>query len=114
MLARKPYGASVALGKPMRAVEYAENRIGTILLGGKAPVSQTIEAVYDGAVLRPETALALEPNTRVRLTLEVLTPTERTPASFLRTARSLNLCGPVDWSANVDNYLYGDGDQPRG
>ncbi|MGO9468629.1 MAG: antitoxin AF2212-like protein [Isosphaeraceae bacterium] len=35
---------------------------------------QTFEAVYDGAVLRPETALGLEPNTRVRITVEVLPP----------------------------------------
>jgi predicted DNA-binding antitoxin AbrB/MazE fold protein len=75
---------------------------------------QTIEAIYDGSVLRPETALGLKANTRVRLTLEVLTSDEPAPTSFLRTARSLNLCGPADWSANLDNYLYGDGDQPRG
>ncbi len=37
-------------------------------------MTQTVEAVYDGAVLRPEKALALEPNTRVRLTVEVLPP----------------------------------------
>jgi predicted DNA-binding antitoxin AbrB/MazE fold protein len=77
-------------------------------------MGQTIEAVYDGAVLRPETELSLEPNTRVRLTVEVLKPTDVKPTSFLRTARSLDLSGPADWSANLDNYLYGDGDQPRG
>ena len=75
---------------------------------------QTVEAIYDGAVLRPETALELKPNTRVRLTLEVLPPAEASPPSFLRTARDLNLCGPSDWSANLDSYLYGDGDQLRG
>ena len=77
-------------------------------------MSQTIEAVYDGAVLRPETALELAPNTRVRLTVEVLPRAEATAPSFLRTAQSLNLHGPADWSANLDSYLYGDGDQPRG
>jgi len=77
-------------------------------------MSQTIEAVYDGAVLRPDTELALEPNTRVRLTVEVLRPTTTAPASFLDTALSLNLKGPADWSANLDSYLYGDGDHPRG
>jgi predicted DNA-binding antitoxin AbrB/MazE fold protein len=76
-------------------------------------MTQIVEAVYDGAVLRPETALELEPNTRVRLTVEVLPP-EAAPPSFLRTARSLDLRGPADWSANLDSYLYGDGDQPRG
>ncbi|HWG43499.1 MAG TPA: antitoxin family protein [Gemmataceae bacterium] len=74
-------------------------------------MSQTVEAVYDGAVLRPETALGLEPNTRVRITVEVLPPAEAAAPSFLRTASSLRLSGPADWSANFDSYLYGDGDQ---
>ena len=77
-------------------------------------MTQTVVAVYDGAMLRPETALGLEPNTRVRLTVEVLPPAAEAPPSFLRTARSLGLRGPADWSANLDSYLYGDGDQPRG
>ncbi len=75
---------------------------------------QTFEAVYDGAVLRPDTALGLEPNTRVRVTVEVLPPAEAAPPSFLRIVRSLNLRGPTDWSANLDSYLYDDGDQPAG
>ncbi len=33
---------------------------------------ETIDAIYDGAVLRPENALDLQPNTRVRITLEVV------------------------------------------
>src|SRR5438045_908834 len=92
---------------------------GTIPGEGDAQMSQTVEAIYDGAVLRPDTALGLEPNTRVRLTVEVL-PVEPLPpdpgagASFLRTARFLDLRGPTDWSANLDSYLYGDGDKPRG
>lgn len=77
-------------------------------------MTQTVEAVYDGAVLVPETALELAPDTRVRLTVEVLSPSETAPTSFLRTARALDLREPADWSANLDNYLYGDGDQPRG
>ena len=76
-------------------------------------MTHTVEAVFDGTVLRPETALGLEANTRVRLTVEVLPP-EAAPPSFLRTAQGLNLRGPADWSANLDSYLYGDGDQPRG
>lgn len=73
-------------------------------------MTQTVEAVYDGAVLRPETALSLAPNTRVRVTVEVLPCAERGQASFLDTARSLGLSGPADWSANLDKYLYGDTD----
>jgi hypothetical protein len=75
---------------------------------------QTVEAVFDGDVLRPETALRLEPNTRVLITVQVLPPAATAVPSFLRTARSLGLSGPADWSANLDSYLYGDGDQPPG
>lgn len=64
-------------------------------------MTQTVEAIYDGSVLRPATELALEPNTRVRLTVEVLPAAEPPPKSFLQTARSLNLSGPPDWSANL-------------
>jgi hypothetical protein len=75
---------------------------------------QTVEAIYDGAVLLPQTALTLEPNTRVRITLEVLPRAVSAPHSFLDTALSLNLDGPADWSANLDSYLYGEPDQPGG
>ena len=44
-------------------------------------MTQTVDATFDGAVLRPETALALDPNTRVRLTVEVLPP-DSAPRSF--------------------------------
>jgi len=72
---------------------------------------QTLEAVFDGTVLRPDEPLHLEPNTRVRIVVETVDD-DREPTSFLRTARSLNLEGPADWSANIDAYLYGD-DEPR-
>jgi hypothetical protein len=77
-------------------------------------MSQTVEAIFDGSVLRPETALKLEPNTRVRLTVEELPRKENGAASFLDTAKGLKLSGPADWSENLESYLYGDSDQPRG
>jgi hypothetical protein len=77
-------------------------------------MTQTVEALYDGSVLRPEKELKLEPNTRVRITVEVLPATQVNPQSFLRTARDLGLSGPADWSANLDSYLYGDSDRSRG
>jgi hypothetical protein len=70
---------------------------------------RTIEAVFDGEVLRPETSLALEPNTRVRITIEAVEPGPGKAKSFLDTARSLNLDGPPDWAMNIDAYLYGGG-----
>jgi len=70
-------------------------------------MTKTLEAVFDGEVLRPVEPVGLEPNTRVRLTLEVDDNTVEEPKSFLQTARELELDGPPDWSENVDDYLYG-------
>ena len=70
-------------------------------------MTRSIEAVFDGTTLRPDEPLELPPNTRVRLTIESLaSPT--TGGSFLRTARSLALEGPRDWSSNLEAYLYGE------
>ena len=72
-------------------------------------MGKTLEALYDGSVLRPVEPLTLRPNTRVWIVVEIVPPTtEEAPLSFLQTARSLNLDGPSDWSANLENYLYGD------
>jgi len=70
-------------------------------------MSKTLEAVFDGEVLRPDEPIELEPNTRVRLTIESVETPEKQPTSFLQTARSLNLEGPSDWSERLDEYLYG-------
>ena len=74
---------------------------------------KTIDAVFDGTVFRPMEPVALAPNTRVRMTIEAVLPAEGPTASFLRTARTLNLDGPRDWAANLDEYLYG-GDSAHG
>jgi predicted DNA-binding antitoxin AbrB/MazE fold protein len=70
-------------------------------------MSKTIEAVYDGQVLRPEGPLELQPNTRVLITIEESTKAGPKAQSFLRTARALNLEGPPDWSTRIEEYLYG-------
>ena len=64
---------------------------------------ETIEAVFDGKVLRPENPLALEPNTRVRVTIETVGPVTRKSISFLDTAQSLNLDGPPDWAESINS-----------
>jgi len=74
----------------------------------------TLYATFDGQVLRPEEPITLPPNTRVRLLLE---PAESAAASadarsFLNVALSLELQGPPDWSARLDEYLY-DSDDKR-
>ncbi len=68
-----------------------------------------IDAVFDGRVLRPTEPLELNPQTRVRLTIEITPSVVRQPRSFLRTARLLNLQGPRDWSERIEDYLYGRG-----
>ena len=68
---------------------------------------KTIEALFDGTVFHPTEPLTLAPNTRVRMTIETVLPAKGEAASFLRTARALNLDGPPDWSVNIDEYLYG-------
>jgi len=67
---------------------------------------KTIEAVFDGQVLRPQDPLALKPNTRVRITIETEEPHTEEATSFLDVALSLNLEGPPDWAANIETYLY--------
>ena len=78
-------------------------------------MSQTVNATFDGAVFRPNEAVALEPNTKVQLIVTVKSSVEGSPSSFLRVARSLRLPGPADWSSRLDDYLYGEttsGDAP--
>ena len=70
-------------------------------------MSQTLDATFDGSVFRPDQRIELEPNTRVRITIEPTPVSEQQPESFLRVARSLNIDGPRDWSSRLDEYLYG-------
>jgi predicted DNA-binding antitoxin AbrB/MazE fold protein len=70
-------------------------------------MSRTIEAIFDGEVLRPQEPLELQPNTIVRITIEDSAIVESNSKSFLQTARSLNLDGPSDWSEKIEDYLYG-------
>ena len=69
-------------------------------------MSQILEATFDGHVFRPVASVELLPDTRVQLVVTVKATTDEEPASFLRTALSLKLNGPKDWSSRVDDYLY--------
>lgn len=69
-----------------------------------------VKATYDGEVFHPDEPVKIPPNTRVTLTVD--TPAEEKtgePGSFFRTALSLNLNGPPDWSSRFDEYLRGNG-----
>ena len=70
-------------------------------------MTKTLEAVFDGAVFRPDEKVELEPNTRVEIIITVKPKKQDAPKSFLRTARALRLKGPKDFSERIDDYLYG-------
>jgi hypothetical protein len=65
-------------------------------------MTTTIEATYDGTVFRPSKPIALEPNTPVLLTVEIIPVKSSIEYSFLRIARGLHLQGPHDWASNLD------------
>ncbi|HSL55071.1 MAG TPA: antitoxin family protein [Pyrinomonadaceae bacterium] len=64
-------------------------------------MSQTLDAIFDGNVFRPDVPIQLKPNTRVRITVEPVPVSAQESESFLRVARSLNLDGPRDWSSRL-------------
>jgi len=68
-------------------------------------MTTTLNAVYDGEVLRLDEPIELEPNTPVRITIETSEPIIKKKRSFLQTARSLKLQGSPDWSARVGKAL---------
>jgi predicted DNA-binding antitoxin AbrB/MazE fold protein len=69
-------------------------------------MSGPIDATYDGTVFRPLQPVALPANTPVRLIVETVSVKSAAHSSFLKTAQSLRLEGPSDWSENLDKYLY--------
>lgn len=71
-------------------------------------MSQTLEATFDGKVFRPVQTVELQPDTRVSLVVTVKSAPKRSSTSFLRTARSLKLKGPKDFSSRIDDYLSGE------
>lgn len=70
-------------------------------------MTTTLNATFDGEVLRLDEPIELEPNTRVRVTIETDEPIPEKDYIFLDIALSLNLQGPPDWSERYEDYLYG-------
>lgn len=66
-----------------------------------------LNAIYDGKVLQPEGHLNLKPNTRVRVIIEPEERENKEQTSFIDTAINLKLDGPYDWSAKLEECLYG-------
>jgi predicted DNA-binding antitoxin AbrB/MazE fold protein len=76
-------------------------------------MTKNLDAFYDGEVLRLSQPINLRPNTRVRITLETNDQEEMKSSSFLRTARLLNIEGPLDWSERLEDYLYSGDDRAK-
>lgn len=68
-------------------------------------MAQTLDATFDGRVIRLGKPLDLPANTRVRLTLEPSEP-DSEPGAFIRAALNLAIPGPSDGSIAMDDYLY--------
>lgn len=69
---------------------------------------QTIIAVYDGQVLRPEGPLDLEVNARYRVTIAPEAPPGAEGDLFdLLDQLAGTLEMPEDWATEHDHYLYG-------
>jgi hypothetical protein len=66
-----------------------------------------LNAIFDGKALLLEEDIDLKPNTMVSVIIESPEPEKKKPLSFLDTALSLDLDGPYDWSARLEEYLYG-------
>jgi AF2212-like len=72
-------------------------------------MTKTIEAVFDGEILRPTSPLDLEPNTSYRISIELPSPTaaEAPNAWDELEARVGSVEAPRDWAGEHDHYLYG-------
>jgi predicted DNA-binding antitoxin AbrB/MazE fold protein len=68
-------------------------------------VTQTVEAVYDGKVLRPKKKLEIKPNTSVMVTVKPIKTKRASKKSFLDVIEKLKVDAPPDWSENIEEYL---------
>lgn len=72
-------------------------------------MTQVIEAIFNGKVFEPSSTVNLQPNTKVKITIEEESQEIKDHNySFLKTARNLKIDAPPDFSTNIDDYLYGE------
>jgi hypothetical protein len=64
-----------------------------------------LTATFDGKVFLPDEPVNIEPNTKVKVTVDDKKVGK--PLSSLEFMASLDLDGPADFSKNLDDYLYG-------
>jgi hypothetical protein len=68
----------------------------------------TVNVIFDGEVLRPETPLDLEPNARYVVTIQAETPKSLEGNAWDVLERYAGTIeAPADWSSEHDHYLYG-------
>jgi predicted DNA-binding antitoxin AbrB/MazE fold protein len=74
-------------------------------------MTRTIDAIYDGQVLRPLVPLDLQPNERCRITIESQTPSQAVGKKIPRCVREIlemaEDLGVPDLAQQHDHYLYG-------
>ena len=76
--------------------------VGLLLIeGGTTPMIMIRDAVFGGDVLRPEGHIPLEPNTRVRITVEAVRAKTGMPYCSLHAMLAAHLDGPPDWSEGM-------------
>lgn len=69
-------------------------------------MNQVIEAVFNGEVFEPLSTVNLQPNTKVKMTIEEESQEIKDQSySFLKTARNFKIDAPPDFSTNIDDYL---------
>ena len=69
-------------------------------------MTQTLKAIYDGKVFRPEEPVKIPAHTSGELSFH--TTPKKNGKSFFKEIAALNLSGPADWSENFEDYLNGD------
>ncbi|HVG00137.1 MAG TPA: antitoxin family protein [Chloroflexia bacterium] len=68
----------------------------------------TINVIFDGEVLRPETPLDLEPNARYVVTIQPEVGSSQGGSAWDVLERYAGTIeAPADWSSEHDHYLYG-------
>ena len=71
-------------------------------------MTQSLKVIYDGKVFKPQEPVNLEPNSELRIVVEI--PDANKPAkqkSLFAALAEMNLSGPADWSENFEDYLTG-------
>ena len=73
-------------------------------------MKKTIKARYDGRAIHPDEPLSLPSGTRLTITWHADDPQQGADddvgaTTFFDVARSLEICGPPDWSERVDFYM---------